>query len=65
MMAAAREKVLYYNPEKSDKIRIVKSVLVRMGIRIRNIDADEIGRGLTVLPGRRGRGRSRLPSRRR
>ena len=36
MMAAAREKVLYYNPEKSDKIRIVKSVLVRMGIRMRS-----------------------------
>lgn len=51
MMAAAREKVLYYNPEKSDKIRIVKIVLVRMGIRIRNIDADEIGQKVGYLAG--------------
>lgn len=51
MMAAGREKVLYYNPEKSDKIRIVKSVLVRMGIRIRNIDADEVDQKVGYLAG--------------
>lgn len=40
-MATAKELVLYYTPEKSDADRLLKGVLVRMGIRIRNITPEQ------------------------
>ena len=50
-MAGMREMVLYHAPEKSEKTRILKSVLVRMGIRIRNITPDETGQQVGYLAG--------------
>ena len=53
-MAVARELVLYYSPETTDKIRILKSVLVRMGIRIRNIGPEQAGQKVGYLAGIEG-----------
>lgn len=50
-MAVARETVLYYSPERADKTRILKSVLVRMGIRIKNIGPDRVGQKVGYLAG--------------
>lgn len=49
-----REMVLYYTPEKTDKVRRIKSVLVRMGIRIRNIDESQTGEQVGYLAGMDG-----------
>ncbi len=55
---AAKETVLYFSPEKNDKVRRVKSVLVRLGIRIKNITAEQFDEqvgtlsGLVVFPGK-------------
>lgn len=53
-MAAVRETVLYYNPEKSDKIRRIKGILVRMGIRIRNIEPEMVNQKVGYLAGIKG-----------
>jgi len=37
-MAVRKELVLYYTPEKSTDDQKLKGVLVRLGIRIRNIE---------------------------
>jgi hypothetical protein len=50
-MAAAKEMVLYYNQEKSDKVRLLKSVLVRMGIRIRNVGSEQLNQTVGALAG--------------
>ena len=50
-MAAVKETVLYYNPEKSDKIRLIKGILVRMGMRIRNITPDLVNQKVGYLAG--------------
>lgn len=52
-MAAVKETVLYYNPEKSDKIRLIKGILVRMGIRIRNITPELVSQKVGYLAGLR------------
>ncbi len=49
---AAKESVLYYSPEKNEKTRKVKSVLVRCGIRIRNITSEQFGEQVGTLAGR-------------
>jgi len=53
-MAGMKETVLYYNPEKTDKIRQLKGVLVRMGIRIRNIGPEQVGQRVGFLAGLKG-----------
>ena len=53
-MAVAREMVLYYSPERTDKTRILKSVLVRMGIRIKNIGPEQTGQKVGYLAGIEG-----------
>lgn len=50
-MAAVKETVLYYNPEKSDKIRLIKGILVRMGMRIRNVTPDLVNQKVGYLAG--------------
>ena len=35
-MAASREKVLYFEPQPSEQTAALKTVLVRMGVRIKN-----------------------------
>lgn len=49
-----RETVLYYSPEKGDRARRVKSVLVRMGVRIRNIGPEQLGEQVGYLAGMDG-----------
>ena len=34
-MAASREKVLYFEPQPSEQTAALKTVLVRMGVRLR------------------------------
>lgn len=53
-MANFRESVLYYNPSVSTKTAQVKGVLVRMGIRIRNITPDQAVQTVGYLAGLEG-----------
>lgn len=39
---AGHELVLYYNPEVSSKVMKLKGVLVRMGVRIRNVAPEQV-----------------------
>lgn len=51
---AVKETVLYYTPESSMHVAKLKGVLVRMGIRIKNVGADQVTEtvgGLLGLPG--------------
>lgn len=48
---AGKELVLYYTPEKSDADRLLKGVLVRMGVRIRNITPEQTGEKVGALAG--------------
>ncbi len=50
-MAVFREMVLYYHPDTSDKTRLLKGVLVRMGIRIKNIAPSQINETVGTLAG--------------
>lgn len=49
-----RETVLYYTPEESEKTRLLKGVLVRMGIRIKNVSAEQTGQTVGSLLGLHG-----------
>lgn len=46
-----KEMVLYYTPKKSPKTVRLKGVLVRMGIRIRNITSQQAGQRIGYLVG--------------
>ncbi|MCC8138555.1 MAG: DUF3783 domain-containing protein [Clostridiales bacterium] len=48
---AGRETVLYYSPNKDAKVRKVKSVLVRLGIQIKNISEEQFGEQVGTLAG--------------
>lgn len=50
-MAVRKELVLYYTPEKSADDQKLKGVLVRLGIRIRNITPDQIYQKVGYLAG--------------
>lgn len=54
MMSKFRESILYYNPDASPKAAQVKGVLVRMGIRIRNITPDQAAQQIGYLAGMEG-----------
>lgn len=49
-----RETVLYYNPKPSKKSDMVKGVLICLGIRIRNISADQVHQKVGYLAGLEG-----------
>lgn len=56
-MAVNKETVLYYNPgdpETAKHVALMKSVLVRMGIRIRNVGPDQIHETVGYLAGLEG-----------
>lgn len=56
-MAVYKETVLYYNPgdpETAKHVALMKSVLVRMGIRIRNVGPDQIHETVGYLAGLEG-----------
>lgn len=46
-----RETVLYYNPKPSKKSDMVKGVLICLGMRIRNISADQVHQKVGYLAG--------------
>ncbi len=49
-----KEMVLYYTPQQSPKVTKLKGVLVRMGIRIKNITPDQVGQKVGYLAGLEG-----------
>ena len=56
-MAKTAESVLYYNPGTPESMKHVaklKSVLVRMGVRIRNIRPEQTGQTVGFLAGLEG-----------
>ena len=56
-MAKITETVLYYNPGRPETMKhvaMMKSVLVRMGIRIRNIGPDQVMETVGYLAGMEG-----------
>lgn len=46
-----KEMVLYYTPEQSPKVAKLKGVLVRMGVRIKNITPDQVTQQVGYLAG--------------
>ena len=53
-MAASREKVLYFEPQPSEQTAALKTVLVRMGVRIKNVEAVSAGQTVGFLLNRKG-----------
>lgn len=51
-----KEMVLYYTPEQSSKVTKLKGVLVRMGIRIKNITPEQVTQKVGCLAGVEGYG---------
>ena len=49
-----KEMVLYYTPEQSSKVTKLKGVLVRMGIRIKNITPEQVTQKVGYLAGVEG-----------
>ena len=48
---SGHETVLYYNPEASSKVMKLKGVLVRMGVRIRNVAPEQVVESVGALAG--------------
>ena len=53
-MAGKKELVLYYRPQGAPNAAKLKSVLVRMGIRIRNVQAEQLDQKIGLLTGMEG-----------
>ena len=53
-MAGKKELVLYYRPQGAPNAAKLKSVLVRMGIRIRNVQAEQLDQKIGFLTGMEG-----------
>lgn len=49
-----KEMVLYYTPEQSEKVTKLKGVLVRMGVRIKNILPEQVTQQVGYLAGLEG-----------
>lgn len=52
-MAVSRETVLFYEPEGGAQGARLKSILVRMGVRIKNVPAEAVGQTIGCLLGRK------------
>ena len=46
-----KETVLYYTPQSTKQSRTLKGILVRMGIRIRNISPQQVNQTVGMLAG--------------
>ena len=46
-----KEMVLYYNPGSGPHVAKLKGVLVRMGVRIKNINPDQVNQKVGYLAG--------------
>lgn len=53
-MAVSRETVLFYEPEGGAQGALLKPVLVRMGVRIKNVPLEAVGQTIGCLLGRKG-----------
>ena len=53
-LATSRETVLYYQPGDGAQGAQMKSILVRMGVRIKNVGPDAVGQTVGFLLGRKG-----------
>ena len=63
-MAKSRETALYYDPEGGERAQQVKTVLVCMGARIRNIAAADFAQTVGFTLGRGGAGAADARARR-
>jgi len=63
-MAKSRETALYYDPEGGERAQQVKTVLVCMGARIRNIAAADFAQTVGFALGRGGAGAADARARR-
>lgn len=53
-MAVSRETVLFYEPAGGAQGALLKPVLVRMGVRIKNVPLEAVGQTIGCLLGRKG-----------
>ena len=53
-MPVSRETVLYYDPRGGEQTAVLKSILVQMGARIKNVAPDAVGQTVGCLLGRKG-----------
>lgn len=53
-MPVSRETVLYLDPKGGEQTALLKSILVRMGARIKNVAPDAVGQTIGYLLGRKG-----------
>lgn len=53
-MPVSRETVLYYDPRGGEQTAVLKSILVQMGVRIKNIAPEAVGQTIGCLLGRKG-----------
>lgn len=53
-MAVSRETVLYYDPRGGEQTAVLKSILVQMGARIKNVAPEAVGQTVGCLLGRKG-----------
>ena len=53
-MPVSRETVLYYDPRGGEQTAVLKSLLVQMGARIKNVAPEAVGQTVGCLLGRKG-----------
>ena len=53
-MPVTRETVLYYDPRGGEQTAVLKSILVQMGARIKNVAPEAVGQTVGCLLGRKG-----------
>lgn len=53
-MASSRETVLYFDPQGDEQTTLLKSILVRMGARIKNVAPEDTNQTIGHLLGRKG-----------
>ena len=53
-MPVSRETVLYYDPRGGEQTAVLKSILVQMGARIKNVAPEAVGQTVGGLLGRKG-----------
>ncbi|MBS6640422.1 MAG: DUF3783 domain-containing protein [Clostridiaceae bacterium] len=52
-MPVSRETVLYYDPRGGEQTAVLKSILVQMGARIKNVAPEAVGQTVGCLLGRK------------
>lgn len=53
-MPVSRETVLYYDPRGGEQTAVLKSILLQMGARIKNVAPEAVGQTVGCLLGRKG-----------